>query len=351
MSAHFKNMIIIAFFISFPVTLFAQQYYINAYGQPDEKGIADIYIKSIDLNSHSIQHSIKLDGRGNIWFEKPVIVNLNNHKYLITVSEYGGLGRNTYPGGRYIVFYSILRANDRISLLRSDSLIGATIDILRQYQGEQGFRFGIRSDQDSTILLPTGLYSINNTLNFRLLSHLNTLDEPGLIRSINPYDYLIKLPFDTTYYLYYTHHNSQRWLIKLNTNLNTVLDSLNLESNGRSANVFAYHPQRNRFYCMHVNYELHTGEIDSIYKSREDYGINPDVSIYDPQTLELVERYSITDYPEGNYPGYDGGLGDVVGDFIVYYFFREEVYNYHPAMLFIFDTRTNEATWLRVGWR
>jgi len=37
---------------------------------------------------------------------------------------------------------------------------------------------------------------------------------------------------------------------------------------------------------------------------------------------------------------------------IYYYYFWQDGYEgFDPAYLLIFDTRTNEASWLRVGWR
>jgi hypothetical protein len=55
---------------------------------------------------------------------------------------------------------------------------------------------------------------------------------------------------------------------------------------------------------------------------------------------------------EGGYIINEIGECDNIGPYMVYYYFAQEDYRYFsPAMLFIFDTRTNEATWLRVGWR
>ncbi len=340
--------------IAFPIGLAAQYYYVNVYDNPTEDNLADIYIKSVDLNTHSIHESVRLANRGNIWFKKPAIISLRNRDFLITMSEYGAVGRNTMSGNRYKAFYSVLRADaGHLSLLRSDSVSGAIINIFRQYQGEQGFRFGLRSDRDSTALLPFGLYNIDDGLNFRLRNRLDSFDEPGLIRYIDSHEFLIRVPNDSINRLYYTIFNdSQWWLVKLNSGLSSIIDSIQLRPQRGANTVFAYHPARNKFYCLQVNYELHGASIDSVYKRREEFHIEPKVIVIDPETLAILEQHPISDYPEGNYPGYDDGLADVVGDFIVYYFFQEENTEYFsPAMLLIFDTRNNEATWLRVGWR
>jgi len=59
-------------------------------------------------------------------------------------------------------------------------------------------------------------------------------------------------------------------------------------------------------------------------------------------------------YPnsDSGYIGSGYGPCERIGPYFIYYFFDGEDYRYFsPAMLFIFDTRTNQATWLRVGWR
>jgi hypothetical protein len=339
------------FIAAIPNLSHAQYYFVHTY-EPimpiREDSPAELYLKSINLNTHSIEQSIRLNTTGYFLPKTPTILSNNNHQYLISVSVSQEMGAT--------VFYYLFRfRNNQLSLLRDGSFPGVRLDAWEQYQGEEGFRFGLSGDSNRTVILPSGLYGLDNNLNFRFLRGVDMSEEPGLIENIGSFEYVIKVPFDTANQLYYTiHKDSQWWLVKLNEELNAVVDSTQLRFSGGAATLFAYHPDRAKFYCLHVNYEMHTGNVDSdsVYKRREDYYINPDVIIYDPQTLEILEQHSVTDYPEGEYPGKDNGLADVVGDFIIYYFFdKEEYYRYDPAMLLIFDTRTNETTWLRVGWR
>jgi hypothetical protein len=65
-----------------------------------------------------------------------------------------------------------------------------------------------------------------------------------------------------------------------------------------------------------------------------------------------MDSIPIPDYPEGDFISGSYGPAELVGPYIVYYFGESnDLGQLYPAMLFIFDTRTNEATWLRVGWR
>jgi hypothetical protein len=324
----------------------SQDYYINTYENPSgpnpEQLGADIYIKAIDLYSGTVIDSLQLNTRGDILFKKPVEVLLNNNHFLITIDEYDTT-----------VFYTILRPLDGgLTVIRNDSIENANVEIFRQYQGESGFRFGLTTNRGRHVTFRTGLYGIDHAHNFRYIREANISEEPGLLRNIAPYDYLIKVPNDTLYNLYYTIGDYQYLIVKLNSNHTQAIDTLPLQP-GIGNSVFAFHAGRNKLYCLHYNFELHYNEdIDSAWKSRDDNYVNPVAWVINPVTLRIEEQIPIADYPEGNYPGEDGGIADVVGDYVVYYFFRGTGKDrFDPAMLLIFDTRTNEATWLRVGWR
>ncbi len=332
-------------------TASGQYYYVNTYEGPDEYGPVHIHVKSIDLSRALIISDLEIQGQGLILYKKPVSVNLRNNIRLLSFLENGGFNKNSEMGlPHYITYYSIYDAqNGNMSLIRNDSLIGEVIDFISQFPQEEGFRFGITTDSNSTFILPSGIYTLSDDNGFRLIREVPLVDEPGLIRNMSGYDYLHKIPYDDSFHLYWTFQNMQYWLVELNNNQNLVLDSLQLRFTKGESVPFAYHPGRNKFYYFNVNWESHTKFID---KSRQDNHINPEVRIYDPQNLELIQNISITDYPDGQYPYQEYGLADVIDDYLVYYFFEsDDIAKFAPAMLFIFDTRTNQATWLRVGWR
>jgi hypothetical protein len=159
------------------------------------------------------------------------------------------------------------------------------------------------------------------------------------------------LNFPNPLNLYYSLNNSRYWLIRINNGGSLVTDSLMAEDGSPSSAIFAYHPVTNKIYIFHLNFEQH-GKFSELDKNYGDRWIQPQVLVYDPDTFQLMERHTITDFIPGNYPLVENGPADVIGDYIVYYFFDDEwMGKFNPAMLFIFDTRTNEATWLRVGWR
>jgi len=90
------------------------------------------------------------------------------------------------------------------------------------------------------------------------------------------------------------------------------------------------------------------------YPGGEKLSIDPSILVrYKALDLTLFDSTPIS-YPpiEDGYASCEWGDCRKVGQFLIHYFFEgEEPGYFSPAMLFIFDTRTNEARWLRVGWR
>ena len=82
------------------------------------------------------------------------------------------------------------------------------------------------------------------------------------------------------------------------------------------------------------------------------------VKIYSARDLTLRDSIRIADPPSDSscasmgYDVYDSNICAREGKYLIYFFSGfNGLERFVPALLFIFDTRTNEATWLRVGWR
>jgi hypothetical protein len=332
-----------------------EYYYVNTYeltsGQNRESSGNALYLKTINLDTKSIVDSIMQQNRGYIDNGMPVILTVDSTRYIISFSEIGIWAKNGNLGVLPDVFYTICKIDSGIpEVAKFDSVQGAWIEECEQSFNENKFRFSLRNALDTTHVLRPGEYSIDSELNLVFLDTLNLFDDQEI--KIEPFSFLLKIPGNTKHNLYYGMKNSQYWLAICDSTTQTISNSVQLRFSGGAATLFAYHPKRDLFYCLKVNYEIPSDEPDFKPKKRLDYYIDPEVVIYDPESLDIIKRIPIADYPDGEYPGKENGLADVVGDYIVYFFFREEHYTrYDPAMLFIFDTRTNEATWLRVGWR
>ncbi len=330
-----------------------QTYFINAYVSHGDSAsnFMQIHTIMVDLDQQEIIDSTVLADSGTILNRTPMTVSNTRGTFLISFWANGMMAKNSgFTSGLSNLHYALFfNQNGNIHDLRRDEISAANINLLYKVPYEQGFRLGIVSDTGNVVILRPGVYGLNRNDRFEFERGVPINEIPGSIGNLDGYSLLRKIWESDRYHLYHSFYNSQYWLVKLNDGNDAVVDSLQLRQSGGQATIYAYHPDRNRFYCFHLNYEMH-GQYT--HKYREDYYIEPEVLIYDPISLELLEQLPVADYPEGDYPGRENGIADVVGDFIVYYFFEDDwMGRFNPAMLFIFDTRTNEATWLRVGWR
>jgi hypothetical protein len=108
--------------------------------------------------------------------------------------------------------------------------------------------------------------------------------------------------------------------------------------------------KNNLLYIFNLNYEIRFK--NKIVKGYGQDWIESNVRVINLENFSLIDSIQVPDYPEGDYISGSSGVADVVGNYIVYYFgSSNDMEIFAPAMLFIFDTRTNQAAWLRVGWR
>ena len=326
---------------------FAQYYYVNTYQQIDGKGYAS-YIKSIDLGSKAIHDSVKVSDWGTIWTKEPIRLTSDGNNYLISFIEYGAFAKNSGPGIESVQ-YTIL--DDSLNVIKIDSFPHARIDVLGQGPNKKFFEFGMTEDTSVTMILKDGKFNLDELSNFVRVGDLDTNRSTTQPLNLGSLKNLCVVPNSDSLNLYISTRPSRYWLVKLNDLKSKIIDSVLLENIPNALIIWSYFPQNGRFYCFHLNYESH-GKFE---ENNKDYGqqwMIPEVLIYDGATLNPIEKLRISDFTAGNYPGIEKGMAENIGNFIVYYFFQDawmEVFA--PAMLFIFDTRTNEATWLRVGWR
>jgi hypothetical protein len=346
-----SKFVLLAIILGFHVNALAQHYYVNVYDSTEQHGFG-IYVKSIDLNIAVIQGSIFLNKYGVIRGKKPVSIILNNREFFISFSENGGFNKNSQMGlGNYVVNYLIFTDSDnQLNEIVSDSIVGVTLGYVDQFSSEEGFRFGLRSDDNERDVLPEGIYGLQQDLNFILKQRKPASIRPDILRNIDNYHYLRRI-FSASSRNLYTSYPYAHNVIRLNNGNTRVIDSLRFPSEEGQIDLYTYHPVADRIYLFHLNYEIH-GKFTESERNYDDNTEEPQVLIYDAETFGLVETLPIPNYPDGDYPGPEEGIADIAGDFIVYYFFEDDwIGRFSPAMLFIFDTRTNEASWLRVGWR
>jgi|WetSurMetagenome_2_1015567.scaffolds.fasta_scaffold48937_3 hypothetical protein len=190
-----------------------------------------------------------------------------------------------------------------------------------------------------------GDYILGPNYEFELINQRPVTYNYGLYDSLAPFSYLI--PALPSHDIYLGHYSEIYALVKTNSDRSVIIDTLILNNEPYRSHIFAF--RDTLIYDFNLNWEIHA-KFES--KEFDENRINSHLDLYRLSDFSLIDSLPVADYPKGDYPDGDFDVADVVGPYIVHYFFgRDGVERYAPAMLFIFDTRTNEATWLRVGWR
>ncbi len=342
MEIYGKNAIGILLAVSICASIcFAQQYAVNTYDEDSPGFPKRIKTVFIDLENKNIIESVVIGEQGQIINKTPLVIKKQSDSLLITVVMERCYCDNATLGqtrARITLFDF-----ESIRILDSYDDTSLFITSLEQLEGERIYMSGsLIYDHNRTI---KGIYTLNNVFHLNLEESRSRDYSYNLLDGINNFD-LLEL-VDTRLNLYKTSNGSQRFILRINNSRDQLLDSLVLDNEPYRSQVFAI--KDTLIYVFNQNYEIH---MEFTTKNREDNWIDSHVKLYDLSDFSLIDSIPLPDYPENDYIGGDFNKADVVGDFIVYYFFgREGLTRYAPAMLFIFDTRTNEASWLRVGWR
>jgi hypothetical protein len=329
----------------------AEYYYVVAYGQASNRyEDREVFLKRIDLDSAKVTDSILVAANGTIASVSPIKLSVDSTEYLIGFVEKGIIAKNTGTGTPQLS-YGIVKIDNTLSLVKTDSFIDCLSERLEQYQNDNSFVFGVERMDIRNSIFPVGKYFLNNDLNFVFIEPLKSQYAPGTIEKIGDFEFLIPLGMPNPHNLYYAFKDFGYWAVRLNSTKMKILDSICLELENRANSNFTYHPIRNKFYWFHLNYEEHVGSPEFDKNYGQDW-IIPEVLVIDPYNFKSFEKHQIADFDSGSYPYNQRGLATVVGDYIVFYYSDSELREeFNLAPLFIFDTRTNTAKWLNVGWR
>jgi hypothetical protein len=354
MNKRTKRIIIFAFCVILylvPVISIGQSYLLASYEDNPRNEFEYVYLKLIDLETATIRDSLLLSDDGTIYTPTPIKLTVKDSSYFLTFISKGEFDKNTYVGNCRIYWWITSGAN-HINLIKCDSLLNASMGSPDIYEDKPFFYFGIRNEKTRKPLLKDGLYDLDSNFNFHQVSP-SKVEKPSLhLVNQGSYHQIDNLNEPNIWNLYSAIGGDGQFVIlRVNTFNDTIVDSLRLSAPFKMSKVSAFHPSTGKLYCFFLNYvyKCRSEDLNKVYG--QDWG-SPEVVIYDPHTLVELDRIKIADCTEEDYAGMAFGRAEIVGDFIVYYYSDSEgIEQFEPAMLFIFDTRTNEARWLRVGWR
>ncbi|NLI16495.1 MAG: hypothetical protein GX409_09450 [candidate division Zixibacteria bacterium] len=324
---------------------------LTTYESNPSSNFNSIYLKLVDLQNSVIQDSLLLANEGTICTPTPIKLQVGDSIYYITILSKGEYDKNTAVG-RGKVFWWITTISNRINLIKYDSLLDVSVVRLENHLDKPYFSFGLQDQKNHLRLLEDGEYNLDSNLVFHKLNEISQFVGPNGLSSINAFSQFTQLATVDSSELFSAYGSDGKyWILRISNTNNLIIDSLRLFSDNPMSKIFVYHPARNILYCFFLNYVNYSQYPDINREYGQNWGI-PIVIFYNPVTLNEIGRDTITDFSDGNYPGIEYNKAQIYGDYIVYYFSKSEGLNsFDPAMLFIFDTRTNEARWLRVGWR
>lgn len=337
--------------ISLAPNVLSQQYVLNAYdGDEVPSPIKTVFV---DLDAKAVLDEIITGQEGQILNKKALSVGRDSDTFLISAAMEGCYCDNSIVGKNRVKI-SILSAATR-QLVYSYADSDLFIDTFEKMPNHRIYIHAESHSEPRRSL--NGDYNLGAGFSF-VLRNQRPLDYSyGLFDGVERFEYLKPLApemdiyrgnFGGESYVIKTSNNRRRIInILLLNSINIVIDTVLSDSISDRSHILAV--TDTLLYDFNLNWEFYS---KSLNKSFDENRIASHVRIYNVADFALIDSFAVADYPRGDYPDQSFDVADVVGPYIVYYFFgREGLTRYAPAMLFIFDTRTNEATWLRVGWR
>jgi hypothetical protein len=319
----------------------AQEIALNCYDTTrGESGYYLVKTKFVNLETKRVINEISIAEEGELVNLIPTVINRRNDTLLFSAVNTKCYCKNT-SAGDYNTYLTLINRSTHNLLFSRNVPHQILTDISLEYPDNIKINGSII---DGNIDIPVdGIYRLGRNMELEKTRNINIYDHPNTIRSLDLQG-LARLIAPNLYFDIYDGHY---YIIKTD-NQSNIIDTLRLDEYENRNTILA--AKDTILYVFSINYEVHIkGRIDKGY--RQDW-ITPNVRIFNIMNFRLADSLSIPDYPEGDFISSSYGVAKIDEPFITYYFGDSgDMDLLYPAMLFIFDTRTNEATWLRVGWR
>jgi hypothetical protein len=316
-------------------------YYLCTYVQEDIDSLNVRFLK-IDLD----RKEIVLKNIAPLWGElnarTPLTLLFNSHQYYVVMTIEGAPGKNSRLSPTLLTHYIIFNENG--DSIHSGCFSGIHMYGFEEYTGQSiYFKYYDEFGQSGKCLKGSLSLSDTNNLIFGRLGEYQST-HPGIGRFRYPQRIT---PKSDKYY--WDLDQTGLYLFSRNLPINNVFDSLVVDRDIEYSYLFGIPDSNTMIYLFYLNYN-ELGGPESLQKINMDSSY---LKIINPQTLVTADSIYVQNPSlDSGYAFAEIGTCDRVGPYFVYYFFDQEDYRYYsPAMLFIFDTRNNQATWLRVGWR
>ena len=323
----------------------AQYAYLNSYILNREFPTQNILFK-VDIDDKSKIDSVILPVRGQFVDSYPFELSRNSFSVLLTIMQNGVPGKNADPPKGYAdTFYALILPNN-LSIIRLDSLLFRAIVGFKNINDN---RLSLQwvNEENSNSPTQEDLIGIGNNQRLRVFSSHNYIRPDYSLNDINQFTSPKKLLniADTTIYWDIESSASNVYLFKHSPSTGIMTQTL-LGDRTEMNIVVGYNESSNNIYSFVTPFKMYS-YFPPVYSADT---LNMAICIYNPSTLDQTDSIS---YSVGEaYAAKEIGTAESNGPYLYYYYFWQDGYRrFDPAYLLIFDTRTNEADWLRVGWR
>jgi len=306
---------------------------------------SNVVIKRIDLESGTIALTNELSFPGEIITKTPIELNNRRGMKLVICSD-GEPGKNcvvSHPK----TYYALL--DESLNIVRSDSISNLAIyDVIMDRNDSLVFLYsGIVEDTGLTIT--KGLFRVNAARSLTKIADIPPNFQPNNNQRIAHYEYP-KPVGDTDGRLFWAAGEyGKLHLLRTQSQRYAVEQDLLAGDFIAYSQIFGVDDSSQLIYVFSLSYDMPRG--GGPVSNRND--ASSFSKRYFASNLEMVDSIPIPNIAaDSDYTRNEIGPMEKIGKYFVYYFFKSDDARYFsPAMLFIFDTRTNEARWLRVGWR
>jgi hypothetical protein len=321
-----------------------EYYYVNTYSTYNAV-IPTSAIYKIDISSKKVIDSLFLNIHGEFVIARPLEINIDNHHLLLSFLSCGLVGKNSMLDSIETAVCVIIDKSDFRILAINNMPYYFFYDDL-QVSGDTIYDDWMDNSPDSSGCFHGCFHLDSNDYSLRIIERVpyrEEFDKPVMVGKFSNPVFLID---SGTIKYYLALRDGLELVVFKADSINNVLNEKTVGNRANSAVVGGFNPLDSLIYIFTLRYYLET-QVPPISSPDSIFNTLRRLRLSDFQEVGKsvnIEQLSFIANEAGNAEFIDGSF--------VYYFSEGEGYGtFEPAMLFIFDTRTNEATWLRVGWR
>lgn len=318
-------------------------YYAISYATPDWG--CGIKVSKINLETKEV---VDFDTAGLCYVladPRPIVFTRDDSDYIFASTANCGNSKRTPASNECFSDYVIY--NDLGKIINRGRLENKYVYSKTGSSGTE-IKIKYRLNTDSFRYWMNGAITLNddNSIKISPIAKCDYSDSAYPI--ISGFQYFNKID-DRNNTIYWDIGHDANYLLRIDADNKALLDSLKIPDKRTHTCLFALSNDQSKIYTFHF-FARYANEY---YENGEPPILPSYIKVYRADTLIMIDSFPAPD-PSGT-AGYFGGDWwpcEAIGDYRVYYYFASDgPESFFPAIVYIFNTRNNESTWLNIGWR